>query len=75
MPMKVSLEWEHRREFYERHRGWQAFAIALVPLGALVGVLFGGWIGVLIGLVFGAVGYLTGPFGVMKVRQITRGRA
>jgi phage FluMu protein Com len=71
----ASLAWEHHHEFYERHRGWMAFAIILTVAGSLVGLVLTGWPGVLVGLGIGAAAYLIAPYATVKVRNITRGGA
>jgi hypothetical protein len=71
--VRASLAWEHHHEFYERHTGWTAAAIALTLASSLVGLVLAGWPGVLVGLALGAVAYFTTPYATVKVREITRG--
>ncbi len=62
------------REFYEKRRGMQLLNVALMLVGALVGLLFAGWAGVAAGILIGVANYFVGPLAIIKVREIERFR-
>ena len=67
------IAWEKRREFYEK-KPLALVAVIVITFGApFLGLILIGWIGVLVGLLLGAVAYWIGPIAVTKVREIERG--
>lgn len=68
-----SLNWEKRREFYEKNTAIYWLIIAITIGSPIIGFFVTGLIGVFVGLVFGIVSYFLGPYAVTKVREIHRG--
>ncbi len=67
------VTWEKRREFYEKQPWALATVIAITLCAPFLGLVLVGWIGVLVGLVLGALSYWIGPLAITKVREIERG--
>ncbi len=69
------FQWEHIREYYERH--WILLSIVLaVTVGSpFLGLFLAGWPGVVVGLIIAVITYFLGPQAVTKVREIQKEHA
>lgn len=67
------VTWEKRREFYERKPLALVTVIAITAGAPFLGLVLVGWVGVIAGLMLGAVAYWIGPLAITKVREIERG--
>lgn len=67
----LPITWQNRsiREYYERRSVAFAVVVVLTLAASLVGLVFAGWVGVLIGLSLGALGLVIGPWAITKVRH------
>ena len=70
--VKDSLKWESRREFNEKNPKINLLIIVITFGSPLLGLIFYGPVGVIIGLFFGLLSYWLGPHAVTKVREIRR---
>jgi len=71
--VKSSLKWVSLREFYETNPKIKWVLIAITIGSPLLGLIFYGLVGVIIGLFFGFLSSWLGPHAVTKVREIMRG--
>lgn len=60
------------REFYERHRGWAAIALAATLAASVLGLYVDALLGAILGALLGAVVSLVTPLAVMKHRETER---
>ncbi len=75
MPFKDALAGERRAEFLEENPRIK-WLLRTISFGSpLVGLIFAGAVGVLIGLGLGLVSHLLGPYAVIKVREILKFRS
>jgi hypothetical protein len=68
-----SLSWKHTKEYYEKNRGAQIIVILIAIISPFIGLVFAGFIGVVIGLLFSLLSYSFGANAIIKVREIARG--
>jgi len=71
--VKDSLNWETRREFFETNPEVKWLINAITFGSPLLGFIFYGLVGVVIGLFFGILSSWLGPLAVTKVREVKRG--
>lgn len=67
--LKDSLNLERRREFFEENPKIKWFIIAITLCSSLLGLVFSGLVGLVIGLFLGILSYRFGPLAVTKVRE------
>jgi len=72
LDFKGSVQWQHVREYYEKHPVALAVVI-LLSIGSSFLGLITGWIGVAAGLLIGVITFFIGPRAVTKVREIRSG--
>jgi len=70
---KGSMQWQHVREYYEKHPLSLAVVIALTVGSSFLGLVLTGWVGVALGLLIGLIVFLIGPRASTKVREIRKG--
>jgi len=70
---KGSMQWQHVREYYEKHPLSLAVVVALTVGSSLLGLVLTGWVGVAVGLLIGLIAFLIGPRAITKVREIRKG--
>ena len=58
------------REFYEKNRSVLWGVIGVTVVSPFLGLVVIGWVGVIAGLVLGAISFFLSPFAVTKVREI-----
>lgn len=58
--LRSSLELARIRDLYEHDRRWQEIGVVLVVVPSVLGYFLSGWLGVLVGLLFGLVGLWAG---------------
>ena len=75
IPVHSSLNWETRKEYYKEHKGAAATVIGATVLSPFVGLFLAGPIGVIVGLILGAITYYFGPKAITKIIEITKGHA
>ena len=63
---------ESIREFYEKNPKAKWAVVGFTVISSFVGVLLSGWLGVLAGLILGALAYSLGPLASTKCREIVR---
>ena len=73
--IKDSVEWESRREFFEENPKIKWIIVAITIGSPFLGLFLRGLIGIIIGLVISIVSYILGPYAIIKVREITKGKA
>ena len=67
------LSWARTREYWE-NSPWPFFLMLLLTLGSpFLGLFLAGWVGVVIGLMLGAIASVVGFFAVTRVRETERG--
>lgn len=67
--LRDSLNLETRREFFEKNPKIKCLIIAIALASPILGLVFSGLPGFVIGLVLGLLSYLLGPCAVIKVRE------
>lgn len=72
--LKATLEATAKssREFFEKNTKYQIVLILLIFLPNLAGLVLPVWIGTVLGLICGVVGYFLGPKAIKTVREITK---
>lgn len=73
LSFKGLVQWQHVREYYEKHPVPLAVVITLTVGSSLLGLVLTGWIGVAVGLLIGLIVFLIGPRAITKVREIRKG--
>jgi len=68
-----SLNWKRQREFFEENPKIKWLIITIALVSPILGLVFSGISGFVIGLVLGLLSYLLGPRAVTKVREIEQG--
>lgn len=60
------------REFYEKNPKAKWAVVGITVISSFVGILLSGWLGVLAGLILGALAYSLGPSASRKCREIVQ---
>lgn len=68
-----SLNWEKRREFFQKNWKLIIIVFALTILGSIVGSLFFGVGGFLVSFAIGILAFFVGLYAATRVREIERG--
>jgi hypothetical protein len=72
---KSSLSWEKRREYFESNKLNRNILIILTVISPFIGLVVKGLIGFFIGFAVSILLFFLGPYALMKVREIERGRS
>ena len=73
--LKDSVNWERRREFFEENPKIKWLIRAITVGSPFLGLVFLGFVGLVLGLILRILSYWLGPYAVTKVREIERGSA
>jgi hypothetical protein len=72
---KSSLSWEKRREYFESNKRIRNILINLTIISPFIGLVLKGLIGLFVGFAVSILLFFLGPYALMKVREIERGRS
>lgn len=72
IPLRDSITWETRHNYYQKNKGVQFAVIAIALISPFLGLALAGPIGVIAGIVLGGLSYFIGPMAVTKVIKITK---
>jgi len=75
LSLKDSLQWERAREIYKSNLKMILLLIGIIVFSSLLGVIFSGLLGFLIGIFFGGISVVVGIYAFIKVREIEHGSA
>ncbi len=73
--VKSLSSWERRRELMRTQPGLHLVIIVISLAAPFLGLVFSGWIGVIVGLLIGVLLYFLGPKALIKIREIERGKS
>jgi uncharacterized membrane protein len=73
--IQASAAFKSTHEYYEKHRKWAVFSIALTIVSSVIGIVPLGFFGVALGLILGVISFYVGPKATTKVREIRYGQS